>query len=201
VRKEYSTDQIAKLLNVNRATVCDWINKDKLKSYKLPGGTNRVTRESLEEFMKSYDIPLSYISDGDIRILIVDDDPTLLVVLKKYIEKIGRYTVHTADNGYEAGIETGYFVPQVIILDIGLPDIDGREVARYIYSDKRFRSSRIIGISGILDEEEVEDMKNQNFSGFLQKPFSPDELMDLIVKSLKTTPTISPDKDALSVPT
>ncbi len=114
------------------------------------------------------------------KILIVDDDIELLKMLKNFFE-IKRYSVITAENGLDA-LEKIKFVPDIILLDINMPKIDGLEVCRRI-RDKI--SCPIIFLTAKVDEQ---DRVNGLLSGgddYILKPFSLKELEARIIAHLK----------------
>ena len=175
--REYSSEEAAKILHVTRTTIGTWIKEGKLKAYKLPGGRHRIPQEFMLEFMKEYGIPMQYLDAGRRRVLLVEDDEALLRGLQKAFERDGRYEILTASNGFDAGYKTRQFHPHVIILDIKLPDLDGREVCKMLRADTDFSECKMVAVSGYLTDAEIKELETMGFDTFLAKPFSSEDLI------------------------
>ena len=70
--------------------------------------------------------------------LIVDDDEELVDLLRDALERDGRFEIRTANNGFDAGMMVKEFRPDLIVLDVMLPDINGKEVCQRVRSDRRW---------------------------------------------------------------
>lgn len=183
-QREYSSEEAAKILHVTRTTIGTWIKEGKLKAYKLPGGRHRIPHEFMVEFMKEFGIPMHYLDAGKRRVLLVEDDEALLRGLLKAFERDGRYEVATSSNGFDAGYKTRQFHPHVIVLDIKLPDLDGREVCKMLRSVPDFSDVKLIAISGYLSDAEIKDLDSVGFDTFLAKPFSSEDLISRVTELL-----------------
>ena len=182
--KEYSSEEAAKILHVTRTTIGTWVKEGKIKAYKLPGGRHRIPHEFLVEFMKEYGIPMHYLDVGRRRVLLVEDDEALLRGLQKAFERDGRYEVVTSSTGFDAGYKTRQFHPHLIIIDIKLPDLDGREVCKMLRADTDFVDVKLIAISGYLTDAEIKELDTVGFDTFLAKPFSSEDLISRVTELL-----------------
>lgn len=117
------------------------------------------------------------------RILIVDDEPDVLKVLSLRLQKTG-YEVTGARDGQEALDAAHRVKPDLIILDIYLPKIDGDDVTRILKSEEAFKNTPMILISATTRSASERAMEC-GADGCLNKPFEPEELMDMIAKNLK----------------
>ncbi|MCR4315819.1 MAG: response regulator [Planctomycetes bacterium] len=179
--KEYfSTSEVAELVNMHRNTIIMSIKKGKLLAVKTPGGHARISREELMEFSRKRGILLDFdgkqIARGPMKVLIVDDDVSILLVVEKGLKNKG-YNVRTATNGYEAGYLTSDFCPDVILLDIMLPDINGVQVCSKIRSDPRNKNIKIIAISAVANNALVQSILDAGADDFMPKPISNQELV------------------------
>lgn len=116
------------------------------------------------------------LDDSEVRILVVDDDPYYLEIIPAVLTQDSAYTVLIASTGFDAGLMVVEHKPHAVILDIHLSDIDGRMVCKRIKAHKDTVSTRILGISGYIDEDEVSGLAAHGFDDFLRKPFQIDEL-------------------------
>jgi DNA-binding response OmpR family regulator len=135
--------------------------------------------------MKDNSIPLDTIASGKKKVLIVDDDDEIVELMVDILARDGRFETMTASSGYEAGIATEQFRPEVILLDYMLPDINGNVVCRTIRSNPKFEDIRIIIVSGVVREDEIEQLLQSGAEDFIRKPFKVDELIDKISATLK----------------
>lgn len=111
-------------------------------------------------------------------ILIVDDEPFTLKVTQFRLNQAG-YNVKTAESGYKTLQTLEYLTPDLILLDLGLPDIDGTQVAHEIKNDPRWSSIPVILFTASTDRIKSV-VKQTNADGFLLKPFETQELLELI---------------------
>lgn len=114
------------------------------------------------------------------RILVVDDDPAILRVVSRSLVAAG-YTVETLDRGGTVCERTSSFKPDVILLDLVLPDADGIDLCRQL----RGRSSSIIVLSAIGDDRKKVEALDEGADDYLTKPFSVDELLARIRVALR----------------
>jgi DNA-binding response OmpR family regulator len=70
------------------------------------------------------------------------------------------------------------FRPDLVVLDIMLPDINGKEVCQRVRSDSTLEAVKIICISGMVEQDKVADLRAAGADDFVQKPFTVDKLMD-----------------------
>ena len=113
------------------------------------------------------------------HILIVDEDPHITNLLRRVLAYEG-YSIAIAASGSEALYRALERSPDLIVLDIMLPDINGREVCQRVRSDKTMDDVKIICISGMIENDKIEDLKAAGANDFLHKPFEVETLVDRI---------------------
>ena len=86
--------------------------------------------------MRDNGIPTDALESGKRKILIVDDDQELVELIVDVLERDGRFEVRTVNNGFDAGMMVKEYHPDLIVLDVMLPDINGKEVCQRVRSDK-----------------------------------------------------------------
>ena len=177
----FTTGEAAEVCNLSQQTIIRCFDAGRLDGFRIPGSKfRRIPRESLIKFMKDNGIPLEVFETGKKRVLIVDDDPEIVELMVDVLSRDGRFDIRTAASGYEAGIATEQFNPEVIILDYMLPDINGNIVCKTIKSNPKFANTRIIIVSGVVNESEIQDLLNAGAEDFLKKPFNISELGERI---------------------
>jgi DNA-binding response OmpR family regulator len=130
--------------------------------------------------MKDNNIPLDTIESGKRKILIVDDDAEIVELLEDVLERDGRFEIKTASSGYEAGMATEKFRPELILLDYMLPDVNGNVVCQTIRRNPEFENIKIIIISGVVKQDEIAQLLKSGAEDFIRKPFNITELTDKI---------------------
>lgn len=177
----YTTGEVAQICKVSQQTVIRCFDSGRLKGFRVPGSRfRRIPRESLLTFMKTNQIPLDKLDSGRKRVLVVDDDEAIVEMFVELLERDGRFEVKTASTGYDAGILTEQFKPDIILLDFKLPDINGTAVCRTIRSNPNYEHIKIIAISGVADPDEVDELRAAGADEFIRKPFDITEVIDRV---------------------
>ena len=123
--------------------------------------------------------------DNNIKVLIVDDDAEIVELLMDVLNKDGRFELKTASSGYEAGMATERFQPELILLDYMLPDVNGNIVCQTIKRNPQFENIKIIIISGVVKQDEIEQLLKSGAEDFIRKPFDINELINKITAVLQ----------------
>ncbi len=178
MRTVFTTGQVARICNVSQQTIIRCFDSGKLSGFRVPGSRfRRIPIESLRKFMLGNDIPLEQLDSGKKRALVVDDDEAIIEMFTELLKRDGRFEVRTATTGFDAGIETKDFRPDIILLDYKLPDINGDALCRRIRSDPAHEHVRVIVISGVADPSEVEQLMAAGADEFIKKPFDIDQVI------------------------
>jgi CheY-like chemotaxis protein len=186
VKKLYTTGEVAKICNLSQQTIIRCFDAGRVEGFRIPGSKfRRIPHESLIKFMQSNDIPIDSLHSGKKKILIVDDDAEIIEMMVDVLVRDGRFEVKSAASGYEGGIMTEQFRPDLIILDYMLPDVNGNIVCRTIKRNPDFAEIKVIIVSGVVNEEEIDDLKQAGAEEFIKKPFNIAQLIDKITSILQ----------------
>ena len=186
IKDLYTTGEAAEICNVSQQTIIRCFDAGRLEGFRIPGSKfRRIPRESLIKFMKENDIPLKALETGKKKVLIVDDDAEIVDLIVDVLTRDGRFEVKSASSGYDAGIVTEQFHPDVIILDYMLPDVNGNIVCQTIRRNPEFTDTRIIIVSGVVNQGEIEDLLSAGAEDFIKKPFNITDLVDKIAGVLQ----------------
>ena len=134
--------------------------------------------------MKENSIPTDALESGKRRILIVDDDQGVVDLIADVLGTDNRFESKTVNNGFGAGMLAKEYHPDLIILDVMLPDINGQAVCELIRQDPTMSDIKIICISGMVEEDKIADLKKSGADDFLHKPLDIDELLRRICRLL-----------------
>ncbi|MBN1294317.1 MAG: response regulator [Candidatus Latescibacteria bacterium] len=177
-----TTGDIANYCHTGMTQVNRWIKLGKLEAFRNPGGHYRVTRKKFREFLEKNGMPIIeefFRGVKKKKILIADDDTHLAnmigdVLLSRY-KDIELKIVH---NGYDALITVGNFIPDIVILDIRMPKIDGLEVCRRIRENETLSSGiKILAITAHSDYTREKVLKS-GADEYLLKPLDMDVLLE-----------------------
>lgn len=175
----FTTGEAAKICKVSQQTIIRCFDSGALKGFRVPGSRfRRIPRDQLFLFMRDNGIPTDALESGKRKILLVDDDHELVELIVDVLERDGRFEVRTVNNGFDAGMMVKEYRPDLIVLDVMLPDINGKEVCQRVRSDKTMDDVRIICISGMVEQDKIEDLKACGANDFLQKPFEVETLIE-----------------------
>ncbi len=183
----FTTGEIARLLNITRISVYRWVKSGKLKAYRVPKGRYRILRKDFIEFLKNSGMgKLLNTLPQIIKILIVDDNPHIVESLKTFLEKANHnFHIRGTTSGFEAGRLIYSFMPDVVIVDLVMPGMDGFEICRQIKKDPLTRHIKIIAITGYPTREKIEKIKEEGASAVFSKPFDYNELLKEIKRLIK----------------
>jgi len=130
-------------------------------------------------------LPEKEIDAGRIRILVVDDDPIIVESIVQALEEDEYdYEVISAADGFEAGIQVSHFQPDLLILDIMMPDIKGFDVCQKIKCSPETKDTKIIVLSAYLDEEKFKQMKEHGADACYSKPLPLPQLKEEVSRLL-----------------
>jgi len=186
MKSVYSTGEVAGICKISQQTVIRCFDSGQLKGFRVPGSKfRRVPRDSLIKFMRENEIPLDQLDSGRRSVLVVDDDPEIIELMVDVLERDGRFQVTTASSGYDAGIMTEETRPDILILDYMLPDVNGNVVCKTIRQNPAFEHMKIIIVSGVVNQDEINQLIDVGADAFLKKPFSIDELVNKMAELLE----------------
>jgi len=182
----FTTGDVADICKVSQQTIIRCFDAGRLEGFRVPGSKFRkIPRQKLIKFMKENDIPLDNLESGKKKVLIVDDDAEIIELIVDVLVRDGRFETKTASSGYEAGISTQQFRPDLILLDYMLPDINGNVVCQTIRKNPEFESIKIIIVSGVIKRDEIDQLLKSGAEDFIKKPFDIAELTDRITAVLQ----------------
>jgi excisionase family DNA binding protein len=181
----FTTGEAAKICKVSQQTIIRCFDSGQLKGFRVPGSRfRRIPRDQLYAFMRDNGIPTEALDSGKRKILVVDDDEDLVELIVDQLQRDGRFEVRSVNNGFGAGMQIKEFRPDLVVLDVMLPDINGIEVCRLVRGDKTMDDVRIICISGMVEEERIQQLRDSGANDFIKKPFDVEALIERICQLL-----------------
>lgn len=187
----FTTGEAAKICKVSQQTIIRCFDNGTLKGFRVPGSRfRRIPRDQLFVFMKDNGIPTDALENGSKKLLIVDDDQDLVELMVDCFNRDGRFEIRKANNGFDAGMQVKEFRPDCVVLDVMLPDINGKEVCQRVRNDRTMDSVKILCISGMIEPDKVQDLHAAGANGFMQKPFTTERLLEAVCDLIEIERTV-----------
>ena len=183
----FTVSQASKYCRVSPKTIINWIEAGYIKAYKTIGGHRRMKREDLDEFMKKNGMPIPEEAKGEQRkkILVVDDDKIIVETIVQALEEDEYgFELISASDGFEAGLQVSHFKPDLVILDIMMPDINGYEVCQKIKCNPLTKETKVVVLSAYLDDDAFKQMKEYGADACFSKPLPLGQLRLEVIKLL-----------------
>ena len=166
--------QAAKYLGMAQSTIRKWSDTGRLPAFYTPGGHRRYKRGDLEAFLERSGPGKP--ARGPL-VLLVDDDPQVREVVRINLEMEG-YAVREAGSAEEGLQVLEEEPPDLILLDVMMPKVDGWEMLRRVLERHGVGSFPVIMFSGKVEEDSLRAAASRGAQGFIGKPFNPQQLIE-----------------------
>ncbi|MBF0379175.1 MAG: response regulator [Desulfamplus sp.] len=170
--------QAAKYCGVTRMSMWRWVKAGKINSFVTPGGHHRIIKSDLEKSLKAQGMKMMIRQiDAPARVLIVDDNELVVKGLEKlFIEET--FEVEVAKDGFEAGVKAKQFNPDLIILDLMMPHMDGFEACKFLKNNDSTSHIKILILTGHASKENMNAIMDVGADDYMEKPVDNAELVD-----------------------
>ena len=174
-RRFFTTSEVANYCAVTNDGVLKWIKSSKLRAFSTPGGHYRVSAEDFRSFLEKYEIPIdeSFFRGGERQrtVLVVDDEPNIRDIVQRLLKELdSNLRVEEACDGYEAGIKIGSLHPDLIIMDVMMPRVDGISLCRSIRDNPDTQAIKVLAITAFPEQDNVKKMYDAGADLCLIKP-------------------------------
>jgi PAS domain S-box-containing protein len=146
---------------------------------KAHNGEFICTSKEGEGTLFTVNLPVSH-KEKPIRVLIADDDPAIQDLIDRTLTKAGNYIIKKASNGTEVLVNLGIFLPDLLILDLFMPRMNGLEVCRTLIKEEKLSKMKVLIITGSPESEELKKIQEIGFHHILTKPFKPNNLVKYV---------------------
>ena len=185
LRKFYTTKQIAEICGVHITTAIRWIDSGQVRAFRTPGGRRRVAADELKGFLERLKIPIELRGmGGRPHVLVVDDDELVLRSLARQLNNTKRFEVATASSGYDALLMIGKQPPDLVVLDLLMPRVDGFEVCRSIKKSPAGAKIKVICVTGRHNAEVVRRVKELGAEACYAKEEAAQKLVEIVDAAL-----------------
>jgi excisionase family DNA binding protein len=169
--------QAARYLGVAQSTIRKWSDQGRLPAFYTPGGHRRYRRRDLDSFVAGSGGGAGSAVRGTPLVLIVDDDARIREFVRVNLEMDG-YSVREAGSADEGLAALDAESPDLILLDVMMPGVDGWEMLRRVNERHGVGSIPVIMFSGQVENNNSNDAVARGAQGFIGKPFNPQHLIE-----------------------
>jgi excisionase family DNA binding protein len=180
MRRYLTTGKVGEMLEVSPAAIKKWIQQGKLAAFRTPGGHFRILADEFERFQKTHGFATDTAAPR--RFLVVADERHVADAVVASLRAFHpRARTETAANGFEGLLKIGTFRPDVLLLDLGMPGMDGLEVCRQIKRDPVIRETKVVVMTAQAGGTEPRAM-GAGADGVLSKPLDADAVRGLLAR-------------------
>jgi excisionase family DNA binding protein len=174
-RRFFTTSEVARYCAVTNDGVLKWIKSAKLRAFSTPGGHYRISAEDFREFLQRYDMPIdeSFFrgSKKQRTVLVVDDEPDIRDIVSRVLQELDEdMRIEEAADGYEASIKVGSLEPDLVIMDLMMPRVDGLSLCKTIRENPETRGVKVLAITAFPEQDNVKKMYDAGADLCLIKP-------------------------------
>ena len=183
--KFLTSNAAAKYLGASRSSLTNWVKQGLLVGGLTPGGHHRFTIEDLITFAekRGMEIPGNKAADEVTRILVVEDDEGFREYVKDALDIYDGYELKEAEDGLKAAMLVGSWKPDLIILDIRMPNMNGVEFLHMLRNESDIKDVKVIVASAHISAELRSKIESLGVEMILDKPVRLAKLVAVIEKT------------------
>lgn len=163
----FTTHETARFLSVTPTTIIQWIKEKRINAVKTLGGHRRISKNEVDKVLKKYHSLSNKITKK--RILIIDDEKSIREGLRTIFEK-EEFLTDVANDGFEAGTIFLQNRPDMVILDLIMPGMDGFTTCKFIKNNNEFKKVKILVLTGYPSKENIKKALNAGADKVIAKP-------------------------------
>jgi excisionase family DNA binding protein len=170
--KFLKTNEAARYLGVSRSSLTNWVKQGLLGSGVTPGGHYRFTLDELDSFAerRGLNLPGESLEKTSAKILIIDDDEGFRVFLKDALDVFSGCSIKETVDGMQGALLAGSWEPDLILLDIRMPNMNGVEFLRMLRENPNTSRIKVIVASAYLSPEVRAEVEEMDADIILEKP-------------------------------
>jgi len=185
-KQSYLTPKIvADLLMVSTATIRLWAENGELKSRLTAGGHRRFMKKDIDAFAQAKNLELNMPKQEEhenkdlfSKILIVDDEPLFANFLQTILNlELQNIKTEISFDGFDAANKLRDFLPDIVLLDLNIPSLNGFRVCNHIKQTSALKHIRVIAISGELNEINTTLILKEGAEACFEKPLNKTALL------------------------
>ena len=175
-QRAYTTFEAAKICHVTHHSIKNWIKQGLIRASRTPGGHYRILEEDLNAFREKYDMFTPRRKSGQKQIMIVDDEQDALDLMERILTTEG-FELVTVNTATEVGLKAAQSIPDLILLDFLMPEVNGFEVCKALKENEQTRHVPIMAVTCLTKEDDIERIFASGADEYLPKPFKVEDLL------------------------
>lgn len=176
-----TTGEVAAHCQVSYETVHNWIRAGHLNAHVTPGRRHRIVLDEFRRFLTAHGMPpYEMASPRKRKLLVVDDEAVLVKTITEFFEATGEYECAAAGDGFEAGLLVLTFGPDLVLLDLRMPQMDGFQVCRRLKSDPKTQPIQILVMTAYPEDGHLDKARACGADECLVKPFTLEALKQTV---------------------
>jgi len=194
-KEVFTTTEVANICHISKQKVVNLFDQGEIEGFRIPGPrgskswARRIPLKSLLDFMTRHNIPTDALDAGAAaqrkKLLIVEDDRHSAELLEAVLDSIkDQVEIKVARNGSEAAFLLGGFEPDLVVLDIMLPDIDGDEILSRLEKSEALKSITVVVVTALDDENRKKALLERGATHYFTKPLDTALFKQKILKLL-----------------
>jgi excisionase family DNA binding protein len=181
-KQNYTPNDVGSILGVHHNTIKNWIKNKQVLAFQTVGGHYRVPRREVVRLIQDRGLPVPEELQGPSSLVyVVDDDELFRQAIGDALED--GYDAYTFSNGFDALMQVGRLKPDLLVLDIYMPEMDGFALVKKIRQDEKLHNMKVLGISG--KAVSAEEARRAGFDDFHEKQEGLEGILDMIRRYLK----------------
>lgn len=170
-KKFLKTNEAARYLGVSRSSLTNWVKQGTLGGGATPGGHYRFTVEELNSFAEKRGLKIhKRDEDTPVKILVIEDDKAFREFVKDSLDIFSGFELKEAGDGMQGALLIGTWRPDLVILDIRMPNMNGLEFCRMLKEDENTTNVKVIVASAFLSPEVRAEISELGVDIVLEKP-------------------------------
>lgn len=172
-KKTMRTGEAAEYLDVSKASITNWVRSGQLQAATTPGGHYLFTEARLDAFAldRGMIVPTSGRKNSDLyKILVIDDDEAFRAFVREALDAYTGYELKEAEDGMQGALLTGTWRPDMVVVDLRMPNMNGVEYCEFIKKDERMSYVKIVVVSAYLAPEVRDAVNILEVDAVLDKP-------------------------------
>ncbi|MBN2720009.1 MAG: response regulator [Proteobacteria bacterium] len=183
VKLNYTPNDVGSFLGVHHNTIKNWIKGKQVVAFQTVGGHYRVPRREVVRLIKNRGLSVPEELQGPMGLVyVVDDDELIRVAMEDALSD--DYEVYAFSSGFEALMQIGRLKPDLLVLDIFMPGIDGFAMIKKLRQDDKLYNLKVIGMSG--KDVSAEEAEKAGFDEFYKKEQGLDNIVEAVKRHLGT---------------
>jgi len=186
MKRPFTTSVVARMLGVALQSVSNWIDAGQLRAGRTPGGHRRIEQEDLLDFLRQQGLAIpAELQPSPPKVLIVDDEEAVASwVAREIWAERPDIEVLVAHDGFSVGEIVGFDRPDVVVLDLRMPGMDGFEVCRRIKAREDTRKTTVIAMTAYTSPEAEQRILECGAKVCLTKPLEAAVLLKHVTTAL-----------------